>query len=70
MAYGSSLASHLAFHWWPMQFWVRDQEAALRTETGWERTASLQLSDWGRFGYQRVLQTSGRDIPQVFSDES
>jgi hypothetical protein len=45
-------------------------QAALGTEPGRERAASLEFSDWGRFGYQQVLQTSGRDISAVFSDES
>ena len=44
-------------------------QVALRAEPGRERTASLEFSDWGRFGYQQVLQTSVGTSP-VFSDES
>ena len=45
-------------------------QVALGTEPGRERPTGLEFSDWGRFGYQQVLQTSSRDIPAVFSDES
>ena len=38
-------------------------QVALGTQPRREGTASLEFSDWGRFGYQQLLQTSSRDIP-------
>ena len=38
-------------------------QVALGTEPRRERTASLEFSDWGRFGYQQILQTSSRVMP-------
>jgi hypothetical protein len=45
-------------------------QVALGTETGRERPTSLEFSDWGRFGYQQVLQTFIGTIRKEFAYES
>ena len=45
-------------------------QVALGTETGRERPTSLEFSDWGRFGYQQVLQTFIGTIRDDFAYES
>ena len=45
-------------------------QIALGTEAGRERPTSLEFSDWGRFGYQQVLQTFIGTIRKEFAYES